>query len=596
MRIKFLIFGFLLFWLVLLVRIYYISIKSNTYYEEIAKRNAIRVEYLAPFRGSILDINGKPLSVNRLGFSIGIKPQLSSSKKREILENEIDFLVKNIDGLDKEKLKKLYTRRDSSYSHEFVKVVDFISYNKIMKKFSKLSLRDNLSINIASRRHYPYEYLASHVIGYVAKANHKDEQNNPIAKLTGFIGKTGIEKYYNSVLEGQRGEKLTKVTAFNEELEEIDKKLPTSSDIKLNLDLELQQYITKIFDKKSGVIIVMNAKNGKILAAGSFPEYNLNSFVDGISHSKWRNLSNDFNHPFTNKLINGLYPPGSVIKMGVGLSFFETGLITPNTNFYCGGSIELGERDFRCWKNKGHSKTNFRKAIRESCDVYFYKGSLKVGIDKITPVLKNLGFARKTGVDLPHEFIGSVPGKSWKMQKYQKPWYQGETLNTSIGQGYFLVTPLQIAKHTALLATGYSVTPHFIHSIEGLNVDYGKKDILTLTQKKHLPLIRSAMREVVSHPRGTGHRNIKTKVDIAGKTGTAQVVGIPQDEKIRMKEHELEYYRRSHAWFTTYGPYKDPQYVVTVMVEHGGHGGSAAGAIVSKIYDKLLEMKYIKQK
>ncbi len=180
------------------------------------------------------------------------------------------------------------------------------------------------------------------------------------------------------------------------------------------------------------------------------------------------------------------------------------------------------------------------------------------------------------------------------MQKYQKPWYQGETLITSIGQGYFLSTPLQVAKHTALLATGYSVTPHFINSVGGLNVDYGKKDILTYTQKKNLPLIRKSMREVISHPRGTGRRYINSKVDIAGKTGTAQVVGIPQSEKKRMKESELEYYHRSHAWFTTYGPYKDPQYVVMVMVEHGGHGGSAAGKIVSSIYNKLLELKYIK--
>jgi penicillin-binding protein 2 len=595
MRIKLLLFGFTAFWLILLVRIYYISIKSNAYYEEIAKQNAIKVDDLAPSRGSILDINGKPLSVNRLGFSIGIKPQLSSSRKREILEKEINFLVANIEGLDFKKLKKLYIKRDSPYSHDFVKVVDFISHDDVIGEFSKLSLRDNLKINIASKRYYPYKELASHVIGYVAKANLKDEQENPVAKLTGFIGRTGIEKYYNSVLEGQKGVKRTKVTAFNEELEEIDKKLPVSSDIKLSLDLELQQYVAKIFGKKSGAIIVMDAKSGKILAAGSFPEYNLNQFVSGISHKEWKELASDFNHPFTNKLINGLYPPGSVVKMGVALSFLETGLITPYTNYYCSGSMELGGRNFRCWKDRGHGKTNLRKAIRESCDDYFYKGSLKVGIDKIAPVLQNLGFATKTGVDLPFEFVGSVPGRSWKMQKYQKPWYQGETLITSIGQGYFLATPLQVARYTALLATGSSITPHFIQSVGGLDVDYGKKDILTFTQKKNLPLIRKAMREVISHPRGTGRWYIKSKVDIAGKTGTAQVVGIPQSEKKRMKESELEYFHRSHAWFTTYGPYKDPQYVVTVMVEHGGHGGAAAGKVISKIYDKLLEMGYIKK-
>ncbi len=593
MRIKLLLLGFSAFWLVLLVRIYYISIKSNTYYEEIAKQNAIKVDDLAPFRGSILDINGKPLSVNKLGFSIGIKPQLSSKRKRKVLEKEINFLVKNIGGLEAKKLKKLYIKRDSPYSHKFVKVVDFISYNDIIKEFSKLSLRDNLSINISSKRYYPYKELASHIIGYVAKANLKDEQENEVAKLTGFIGRTGIEKYYNSVLEGNKGVKRTKVTAFNKEIEEIDKKLPVSSDIKLSLDLELQQYIAKIFGDKSGAVIVMNVKSGKILAAGSFPEYDLNQFVSGISQKEWKSLASDFNHPFTNKLINGLYPPGSVIKMGVGLALLDSGLITPYTTFYDTGTLELGGRKFRCWKKNGHGKTNFKKAIRESCDDYFYKGSLKVGIDRISPVLKNLGFSKKTGVDLPYEFRGTVPSRTWKMQKYQKPWYQGETLISSIGQGYFLVTPLQVAKYTALLATGFEVTPHFIQSIGKLNVSYDKKDILTPTDKKNLPLIRKSMREVISHVRGTGHWYIKSKIDIAGKTGTAQVVGIPQSEKKRMKENELEYFHRSHAWFTTYGPYKDPQYAVTVMVEHGGHGGAAAGKVISKIYDKLLEMGYI---
>jgi len=595
MRIKFVLILFSAFWLMLLVRIYYISIKSNTYYEEIAKQNAIKVDDLPPFRGSILDINGKPLSVNKLGFSIGIKPQLSYKSKKEILDAEIKFLVDNIPGLDEQKLKKLYIKRDSPYAHNFVKVVDFISHDDVISKFSKISLRDNLNIKISSKRYYPYKDLASHVIGYVGKANIKDEEENEVAKLTGFIGRTGIEKYYNIALEGQKGQKRTKVTAFNEEIEEIDKKLPYSSNVKLSLDLQLQQYISNLFKDKSGAIIVMNAKTGDILSAGSFPEYDLNQFVTGISHEEWKKLSNDFNHPFTNKLINGLYPPGSVVKMGVGLAFLESGLITPSTTFYDNGAIELGGRSFRCWKKKGHGKVNLNRAIRESCDVYFYKGSLKVGIDRISPVLRQLGFAKKTGVDLPHEFVGAVPGREWKREKYQKPWYQGETLISSIGQGYFLVTPLQVARYTALLATGYNVTPHFVDSINNLKIDYGKEDILTKTQKKNLPLIQKAMREVVSKPHGTARWHVKSKVNIAAKTGTAQVVGIPQGEKKRMKEEQLAYFKRSHAWLTSYGPYEDPQYVVTVMVEHGGHGGSAGGKIVGKIYDKLLEMGYIKK-
>ncbi len=596
MRIKIALSIFLLFWILLLVRVYYISIKSNAYYEEIAKQNAIKTEELAPLRGYILDINGKPLSVNKLGFSIGIKPQLSSKRKRKLLDKELEFLKSVMPFLDIDKLKKKYLKKDSPYGHEYVKVIDFISYDEIIPNFAKLSLRKNLQIKISSKRFYPYGSLASHIIGYVGKSNLRDIQRDKIAKLTGFTGRTGIEKYYNSVLEGKEGLKKTEVTAFNEELVLISKELPKSKDVKLTLDLRLQKYIAKLFEGKSGAIIVMNAKNGKILAAGSFPEYDLNNFVNGISQKEWKKLASDFNHPFANKLINGLYPPGSVIKMGVAMALLESGLITPYTTFYDTGSFELGGRNFRCWKEKGHGRVNLKKAIRESCDDYFYKASLRVGIDRITPVLKDFGFGSKTGVDLPNEFVGTVPGRVWKMNKYQKPWYQGETLITSIGQGYFLVTPMQIARYTALLATGYGVTPHFLDSVGGMEVDFGKDErIFENKYKKYLKIIRKAMYEVVHVAHGTATNYVRTKVEIAGKTGTAQVVGIPQSEKKRMKEHELEYFKRSHAWLTTYGPYKDPQYVVTAMVEHGGHGSSAAGAIISKIYDKLLELGYIKK-
>lgn len=238
-----------------------------------------------------------------------------------------------------------------------------------------------------------------------------------------------------------------------------------------------------------------------------------------------------------------------------------------------------------------------KKAIRESCDDYFYKGSLKVGIDAIAPVLTRLGFGRKTGVDLPNEFLGTVPSREWKMQKYQKPWYQGETLNTSIGQGDFLVTPLQVAKYTAILASLKEVTPHFIKSINGKEIKYDTNEsILTHFEKTQMKYIQQAMYEVANHKKGTASRDLNSsRVELAAKTGTAQVVGISQTEKKRIREEDMDYYRRSHAWLTTYGPYRKPKYVVTILLEHGGHGGTAAGPLATKIYNKLLEMGYIKK-
>ena len=596
MRIKITLAIFISVWIALLVRVYYISIKSNAYYEEIAKQNAVKVEELAPLRGVILDRKLKPLSVNRLGFSIGLKPRLSLKSNRTVLEEEIAFLAETLPDASVKDMMKEYVKADSAYNHDFVDVISFIPYEKLIPHFAKIAQHDNLQIKITSKRHYPYGSLASHVIGYVGKSNTQDVAEDATAKLVGFSGKTGIEKYYNTVLQGIKGEKKTKVTAFNQEIEQVSKTLPVSNDLVLSLDLELQRYIAELFGDDSGAVVVMNAKNGEILAAASFPEYDLNKFVSGITREEWAILANDLNHPFTNKLVNGLYPPGSVVKMGVGMAMMNSGIITPNTTFESTGTMELGGRVFRDWKKEGHGMISYVRAIRESCDDYFYKASLKTGIDIIAPFLSKIGFAAKTGIDLPREFMGTVPSREWKKARFGKGWSQGETLISSIGQGYFLVTPVQVAKYTAFLATGNGVTPHFVSKINDVPLDFPvDPNIVSESEKRYLKVTREGMYEVANVPGGTALRyiNVTAPFKIAAKTGTAQVVGISQTDKKRMREEDMDYYQRSHAWLTTYGPYENPQYVVTVLVEHGGHGGSEGGPIASKIFDKLYQMGYI---
>jgi penicillin-binding protein 2 len=597
LRIKIILSLFFLVWVALLVRVYYVSIKSNAYYEEIAKQNAVKVEELAPLRGVILDRNKKLLAINRLGFSIHVKPQLSLKKNREILEKELLFLESLLPEFTLKELTKNYFKADSPYNHEYVNVIDFIPYDTLMPHFAKIAQHDNIKIEVASKRHYPHGSLASHVIGYVGKSNTQDIAEDITAKLVGFSGKTGIEKYYNAVLQGVKGEKRTKVTAFNQEIEQVSKTLPSSNDIELSLDLELQRYIATLFAEDSGAIVVMNANNGEILAAASFPEYDLNTFVGGISKDAWAKLANSLDHPFTNKLVNGLYPPGSVIKMGVGIAMLNTGIIAPSTLIESTGTMELGGRLFRDWKKEGHGMTDYIKAIKESCDDYFYKTSLKVGIDAIAQFLQKVGFGQKTGIDLPREFVGIVPSREWKKERFNKGWSQGETLISSIGQGYFLVTPVQVAKYTAFLATGNGITPHFIKKINDVPMNFPLDTaIVPNEQKRFLKVTREGMYQVANQPGGTGFNHLKLKAPfkIAAKTGTAQVVGLSQTDKKRMREEDMEYYHRSHAWLTTYGPYENPQYVVTVLVEHGGHGGSEGGPIASKVYDKLYELGYIK--
>ncbi|WP_240692711.1 penicillin-binding protein 2 [Campylobacter jejuni] len=601
MRMRLVVGFILLFFIFLLSRVYYLSIKSNVYYEELAKQNAIKTEFLPPVRGQITDRNGTLLAINDLGFSISIKPYLSIKKSNKgILDKELSELTNLFPDLNASKLAEIYKRNDSYYNQDFIKVVDFIPYDEIIPHYSELNLNKTIKIDPVVKRKYPFGKLASHIIGYVGKANLQDVQENEIARLSNYTGKSGIERYYNDILQGEKGTRVYKVNALNQEVEQLSYTPAMSNDIELTIDIELQSYLTSLFEGNAGAAIIMNVNDGSILAAGSFPEYDLNPFVTGISFKDWDELSNSLDHPFTNKLINGYYPPGSVVKMGVGLSFLNSKNISPSTQYVCNGSIELGGRFFRCWNRSGHGPVDLKHAIKYSCDVYFYNGSLQVGIDQISETLSRIGFGAKTGVDLPSEFVGTLPSKEWKMQRYRQSWFQGDTLNTAIGQGNFLATPMQIARYTAQIAKGGEVIPHFLKSIENNNttienqMDENKKEIFTLFEKSQLPYIRDAMYAVANEQGGTSYRYLHNlDVKVAAKTGTAQVVGFSQTDKNRVDEKQFEYYTRSHAWLTSYAPYSKPKYVVTVLLEHGGRN-ITSGATVAKIYQKMIELGYFK--
>ncbi|MEQ4366043.1 penicillin-binding protein 2 [Campylobacter jejuni] len=601
MRMRLVVGFILLFFIFLLSRVYYLSIKSNVYYEELAKQNAIKTEFLPPVRGQIADRNGTLLAINDLGFSISIKPYLSIKKSNKgILDKELSELINLFPDLNASKLAEIYKRNDSYYNQDFIKVVDFIPYDEIIPHYSELNLNKTIKIDPVVKRKYPFGKLASHIIGYVGKANLQDVQENEIAKLSNYTGKSGIERYYNDILQGEKGTRVYKVNALNQEVEQLSYTPAKSNDIELTIDIELQSYLTSLFEGNAGAAIIMNVNDGSILAAGSFPEYDLNPFVTGISFKDWDELSNSLDHPFTNKLINGYYPPGSVVKMGVGLSFLNSKNISLSTQYVCNGSIELGGRFFRCWNRSGHGPVDLKHAIKYSCDVYFYNGSLQVGIDQISETLSRIGFGVKTGVDLPSEFVGTLPSKEWKMQRYKQSWFQGDTLNTAIGQGNFLATPMQIARYTAQIAKGGEVIPHFLKSIENNNttienqMDENKKEIFTLFEKSQLPYIRDAMYAVANEQGGTSYRYLHNlDVKVAAKTGTAQVVGFSQTDKNRVDEKQFEYYTRSHAWLTSYAPYSKPKYVVTILLEHGGRN-ITSGATVAKIYQKMIELGYFK--
>jgi penicillin-binding protein 2 len=591
-RIQFILILFGIFGLLLLSRVYYLAIKSNTYYEKLAYQNLIKKEYSVPARGSIQDIRKNPLAINKLGFSIALQPHLS----KQTLSHALTEIHHKLQDFNTTKLAQVYTRKESAYNHKPIMIIPFIPYDVLISKFVYFSHLKEFVITPSSRRFYPQGELTSHIIGYIAKANEKEIKSSKVTQFTSLVGKSGIEKYYNKLLEGELGETKMQVTALNKTLSSHVEKKPHSSNLTLSIDIRVQKYLQEVFGDKSGAMIVMNAKTGAILAAGSYPEYDNNEFIQGISKTDWAKMIKDLNHPFTNKFIHGLYPPGSSTKPQVLLSFLSSNLIAEKEPFLCEGTLSLGKRKFRCWNAAGHGKVDAKRAIRESCDVYFYKGSLRVGIDKISTDLKTFGFGVKTGVDMPSEFIGTVPNRNWKIEKFADSWYKGDTLNTVIGQGDFLVTPMQVASATALIATGKQVVPHFLQTIDEHNVTFVQKEILTSEQKSHLAVIQKGMFEVCNHKRGTAYKYNKAWIDMAGKTGTSQVVGIPQEEIERMSEDDLHYFKKSHAWFTTYAPYQNPKYIITAIVEHGGHGGKAAGEMVSQVYNYLVKLGYISKK
>ncbi|WP_456479645.1 penicillin-binding protein 2 [Nautilia sp.] len=593
MRTKIVLGIIFVFYMILVYRVYDLSVKSNKKYSKLSLQNREKKILIAPVRGVIYDRNGNPVAYNELRFDISLKPHL----KYEDLQNALDEIGDILEDVNKTQLYVLYEKENSPYNHKPITLIKYVDEDKIYKIQPFLSLDDNIIITPSYLRKYPYKDVLSNILGYVSKANVQDLQHNKTIELTQISGKRGIEKYYDDILQGVPGEKTVIVNARNEILKEISFKKPLSHTLKLSIDTSLQTFIYNELKKenKKGAVIVMKT-DGEILALVTYPSFDNNLFVKGINYKTWNRLLHNIYHPLLNKPVSGIYPPGSTVKPAEGLIAAASGKWNPWKKIFCPGYIEIGNRKFRDWKEGGHGEVNMIKAIKRSVDVYFYKVGLRLGIDYIAEHLKKMGFGHKTGIDLPNEKRGIVPDKEWKIKRYRQPWFIGETLNAVIGQGYFLATPLQVAVNTALIASGKLPKPFIVKYIDSNETEPVLKDVMTKKEKSYLGLIRRGMWEVCNSPGGTATNHITTKVTIAGKTGTAQVYSIPQEVKRRKKEDELKYFHRSHAWLTTFGPYRSPQVVVTVLIEHGGHGGSAAGGIVSKIYDYLVDKGYIKLK
>ncbi len=586
---------FFLFWGLLLARVFYLSVLNQAYFQDQAMKNILREEYIIPVRGQILDRNGKPLATNNVGFMLALPPRLSLRSNLPLLEREIENLLIYFPNYSKEQLINKYRSKDSPYNHEDIPIIEFVEQELILQYYTQLSQSEILRIIPVAHRYYPNLTSASHIIGYVSKANQKDIDKQPIAKYTGNIGKEGLERQYDGYLQGQVGKRVIKVTALNQEIEAVSfKEAIENHNLITTLDIRVQLAMDEIFMDKNGAAIIMDAQNGEILAAGSYPEYDLNHFVGGISYENWNALRDSPYKPLINKFINGLYPPGSVIKMGMGLALLEYAGISETTEIKTPAFIELGGRKFRDWKKEGHGSADLYKALKRSVDVYFYILALKTDFESIAKVLKTMGLGKKTGVDLPNEFAGIVPSPSLKKSRFKQDWYAGDNVVSSIGQGLFLTTPLQIANYTALIASGKLPTPHFAKEMSEQKIVYEPKDVLSAFQKSKLNVLREGMRQVCSEAGGTANLATReSKAYLACKTGTAQVVGISQADKERIKEKDMDYFHRSQAWITSFLPADNPRYVITIMVEHGGSGSGTGGPVLAKLANVLVDLGYV---
>ena len=600
MRYKISIFIFVVVWALMIARLYHVSIKSNFYYEKLAKDNVEKTEYLKPVRGEITDSNGNLLAMNQIGFSISIVPHLRYTPREDgnqtKLEKIADALVKTFPDLNKTIMLKVYKKESSAYNHKYIKVVNFIPYAAMMAAYPKLSIHNEVKIEAETKRYYPYGKIAAHIVGYTGRSNQKENDKDETVDIVGKVGKSGLERYYNSVLQGELGHTIHRVTATNKAVDLLEIVPPKDNkNITLNINIELQQLIHEHFKKTTGVAIVMRT-NGEVMAAVSYPAFDPNLFVGGISTKDWKALQEDWNHPFTNKIIHGTYPPGSGIKMAMALAFEKEKPGILESPEHCSGYMTIGKSShrFRCWKHSGHGKVSVRRAIMRSCDVFFYKKSLKVGIDAMSKHLHSFGLGVKTGVDMPREYSGLIPTKAWKRKRFNKPWYLGETVIAAIGQGYDLATPLQVTRYTALMATGNLVTPMIAKIVDG---NLTKHEIKPIQFDKYIKEVRKGMYDVCNTPGGTGYRVMHDlPIVVAGKTGTSQITTIPQSVKGGIKEELLSYFHKSHAWFTSYAPYDDPKFVVTILIEHGGHGGSASAPLAAKIYKWLYAKGYFNNK
>jgi len=553
--------------------LFYVQILRYPYYSKLSQNNSIRIIPINGPRGNILDRNGKVLVTSRLSFDIVIVYNELRDKPRLI------NLLKDVVGMSGADIAKSLEKASSRAYAPFA-IAEDIDKEKAIR-FDEESLGLNgVTLETRSRRNYIYKNMGSHVFGYLSEITEDELEDLKDSgyRMRDLIGRSGLEKYYESYLKGTDGGTQIEVDSMGRQTRVLGVKEPIcGKDLRLTVDLDLQSIADKLLGSHAGAIVAINPATGEVLALASHPSFDPNVFVrPNNSNERLRLLRDRKGRPMSNRAISGLYAPGSVFKIVTSSAALESGRVKNSSYFTCTGSYKFGRRSFNCWKEEGHGPQNIYSGLMNSCNVYFYNIGRLAGVDALESYAKLFGYGKLTGIDLPDEVKGLAPGRSWKKLYRKDSWYEGETLNYSIGQGYLMVTPIQVACMTAVIANkGMATKPFVVKQIGPSPVTHeGLRSVSLRAQTTDD--IRRGMYEVVNNEFGTGKRAKAEGIVAAGKTGTAQN---PQG--------------RTHAWFTGFAPFDDPRICVVVFLEHGGKGGVEPAGIARQIFEEARRIGYL---
>ena len=582
-------------------RLFFLQIKENKKYLTLSDKNRIREWKLPPVRGNFTDFFGNTIAGNFEAYQLHLIPEQVENFRYTINR------IKNILDLSDKQFTKILKKQKEIKPWETLIVADNLSWENFSKINNNLYDLNGVKPIISISRNYPYKENYTHVLGYVSQANESDISTNEVIKekfVQGFkVGKIGLEKSFEDDLIGSNSIERYEVNAYGRRISQLAyQQGDQGKTIKLTVDTEIQKLANELLIGKAGSICVMDIFTGDIIAMHSSPSFDPNKFVFGISQDDWQLIRNNPMKPLLNKTLSGNYSPGSTIKPIVALSALENEIVSQKFTVICKGHkhpLELYGQTYHCWKKEGHGYMNMREAMKQSCDTYFYEVSRRLGVDKLSETAKKFGLGKKVFGNLfGNEKNGLIPNTEWKKNALGRNWLLGETIITGIGQGYIQTTPIQLCLMTAQIANGgHKIYPKLV--LNQKNKDEEKDKFVSLVKNpKNINIIQDAMFSSTNEVRGTSYRSRidDTKYQFAGKTGTAQVKRITEtDRELDLKTSEIAYEERDHALYVAFGPYKNPRYAISILIEHGGSGGSVAAPLAKKLFKKIIDRHEIRK-